>query len=247
MRWLIFLSLLLGAAAGYLYWFAASVQAPPPPPPPPPVVLGVGSLELTLENWEISTTTESSEIRVGLEDPGPRRAEVISFVERTLYGYADMIDPAAMPGDELSWLRESGRRYEFSADGKLTQGEGGRSSYRLEISYDTGGAHPNSATVAESYEPDGRKLSLEDAMGGDRSLARLADATRPRLLTQIREWVGEEPYEPDEDFEAGTAPSPENYASWYLSGGDIVVVFGPYQVGPYTIGSYDVAVPIAEV
>lgn len=248
MRLVIFLSFLVGAFAGYLFWFASPVEAPPPPPPPPPVALRVGSLDLTLENWKISTKTESSKIYVALEDPGPRRAEVVSFVERTLYGYVDMIDPSAMPVDELTWIRESGRHYDFSASGYLTLGEGGRSSYRLEISYDTGGAHPNSVTVTESYGPDGERLALEDVIGRNQTLERLSAAARPRLLAKIRERVGvDEPYEPGEDFDAGTAPMPENYQSWYLSGGNIVVVFGSYQVGPYTLGSYGVAVPIGEV
>lgn len=246
MRWVLFFSLLVGAFAGYLFWFSERVVAPPPPPPPPPIELSVGSLSLVLENWNISTTTESSVIKVKLEDPGPRRPEVVSFVQRVLYGYADMIDPAAMPPDELAWIRESGRPYTLSATGKLTLGQSGRSSYRLLVSYDTGGAHPNSVTVTETYGPDGEKLSLANVIGGNQALERLAVAIRPRLLAAIEERTGA-PYELDEDFAAGTAPLPENYAGWFLSDASVVVVFNPYQVGPYSLGSYEVAVPLSEI
>jgi hypothetical protein len=214
------------------------------------VELKVGSLGLTLENWKVSTTTEASEIEIRLEDPGPRRGEAISFVERTLYGYVDMVDPGAMPPDELAWIRESGRPYALSASGHASFGQGGRSSYRLVIAYDTGGAHPNSGTVAESWDQDGDRLALEDVLGGSRTLERLAAATKPRIQAAIAARVAEgggEAYEPGEDFAAGTAPATENYRNWYLSGADIVVVFDPYQVGPYALGGYEVAVPIAEI
>jgi hypothetical protein len=250
MRWVIFLSLLIGAFAGYLFWFAEPVVAPPPPPPPPPVELSVGTLSLTLENWRVATSTEAAVIDVTLEDPGPRRTEVIALVERTLARYADMVDPAAMPQDELAWIRESGRPYTVTATGKASLGQGGRSSYRMQISYDTGGAHPNGTAVTESYGPEGERLSLEDVIGNDRALERLAAVVRPRLEAAIAARVSEdggEPYEAGEDFDAGTAPLPENYQRWYLSDADLVVVFDPYQVGPYTLGTYEVAVPIAEI
>lgn len=246
MRLVIFLSLFFGAFAGYLFWFTRPVEAPPSPPPLPPTEISVGALRLTLVDWKISTTTESSRIEVSLEDPGPRRKEVLRFLERTLAGYADMVDPTAMPADELAWIRESGRPYSLVVKGSSSMGQGGRSSYRLNVSYDTGGAHPNGGTVTESYGPDGEKLALE-AVAGSRN--RLAEALRPRLAAQIAERIGgDSPYEPGEDFAAGTAPEvPENYASWYLSDRSIVVVVNPYQVGPYAFGSYEVFVPLEEL
>lgn len=250
MRWLTLLSLILGALAGYLYFFTERAVAPPPPPPPPPTEIAVGSLRLTLQDWRVSTTTEAARIDVTLEDPGLRRAEMVAFLERTLRDYREMVDPAAMPGDELAWIRESGRPYSLAVDGKAATASGDRSSYRLMVTYDTGGAHPNRATVAESYAEDGRALDLADVLGSGRTLERLADALRPRLLAAVGSYVsgyGGEPYEADEDFTAGTAPSPENYANWYLSGDDIVVIVNPYQVGPYTLGSYEVPVPLAEI
>lgn len=250
MRRLIVIALLLGAFAGYLYFFADRAAAPEPPPPPPPLELAVGSLALTLEDWRAATSTEAARIDVTLEDPGPRRAEVIGFVERTLAGYAEQIDPAAVPPDELAWIRESGRPYALSLDGKFASASGGRSSYRLAAYLDTGGAHPNGVTTAESYGPDGRRLALEDVIGPDRALERLAAATRPRLLAEIRaraDQGGGDAYEPGEDFEAGAAPSPENYANWYLAGDDLVVIVNPYQVGPYALGRFEIAVPLAEI
>ncbi len=250
MRWLTLLSLILGALAGYFYFFAERVVAPPPPPPPPPMEISLGSLRLTLEDWRVSTTTEAAEINVTLEDPGLRRSEVTAFLEETLREYREMVDPAAMPGDELAWIRESGRPYSLAVDGKVATASGDRSSYRLAVTYDTGGAHPNRTTIAQSYAEDGRTLSLPDVLGSGRALERLADALRPRLLAEVRALVGSrggEPYEADEDFAAGTAPSAENYANWYLAGDDIVVIVNPYQIGPYSLGSYEVPVPVGEI
>jgi hypothetical protein len=252
MKWAIVVALIVGATLGYLFYFADRGQVAGPvattTTPAEGVEVKLGSVTIPLDNWQASTTTETSQINVKLEDPGARRDQVLAFVNRTLHGYEESFDPATMPANELAWIRESGRPYVLTVEGRASAGTDGRTSYRLSAYADTGGAHPNGAISAETYGPDGARLMLADVVGADRTLERLAEAVRPRLAAAIRERVGgDEPYEPDEDFEAGTDPTIENYASWYLQGDSVVVVFNQYQVGPYTFGTYEIAVPLGEL
>jgi hypothetical protein len=254
MKWAIVVALVVGAALGYLFYFSDREVAPPAPPEPQveapqPAAVKIGTLNLVLgDDWQISTTTEASKIEIELEDPGARRDEVLAFVSRTLRAYEETVDPASMAAGDLSYIRESGRLYSLAVDGEGFAASNGRTSYKLAVYYDTGGAHPNGAISAEAYGPTGERLSLADVVGVDRTLDRVAEALRPRLVEAIDERMGgEETYEPDEDFEAGTDPVAENYANWYLSGSDLVVIVNPYQVGPYAFGSYEIAIPLAEI
>ena len=46
---------------------------------------------------------------------------------------------------------------------------------------------------------------------------------------------------------SGTAPSEENFSTFYLTDAELVIVFSPYQVGPWAIGTQTLPIPLSEL
>jgi hypothetical protein len=53
-------------------------------------------------------------------------------------------------------------------------------------------------------------------------------------------------YSPD-SITVGTNPQASNYGSWYLSGSNLVIIFGAYQVGPYSLGIVRDPIPLTKL
>jgi hypothetical protein len=104
--------------------------------------------------------------------------------------------------------------------------------------YHAGAAHPNTAT--RTFNCDlraGHVLSLQDLFsGGSGYLEVLSTAARAQLRADGLA-VDEQ------TLDEGTAPVVDNFKSFLLQGGALVVVFATYQVAPGAAGQPEISVP----
>lgn len=111
----------------------------------------------------------------------------------------------------------------------------------------TGGAH--GMTTFQSYVFDTanqRVLTLNDIFqAGVDPLATVQPLVRQSLETQLTELAGQPP--DAQWLDQGTAPLPENYATWVLTPDALVFYFPPYQVAAYALGPQTVSIPLADL
>lgn len=102
----------------------------------------------------------------------------------------------------------------------------------------TGGAHGIEVPVSFTFErTTGRQLMLADLFAPESGyLARLSDIARRELPDMMADYA-------NIDFiMSGTAPTEDNFQTFYLTDTRIVFLFPPYQVAPYVAGT--VSLPI---
>lgn len=167
----------------------------------------------------------------------------------------------------------AGRIAEFKKNGNLDaltpedikiQGLGPDRKYALDMSYkiytapqyvsvvytiyeDTLGAHPNAYYLTFLFDKAGQKVGIESLLSGNRNgLALLAQRAAVQVGAELKKRMGAE----DTTgllFAEGFAPTADNYSNFYVDGGDLVVLFPPYQVAPYAAGAFEARVPLREL
>lgn len=130
---------------------------------------------------------------------------------------------------------DQGQTFSLQMSYKQYQGTG-TVSYVYTIDADTLGAHPNEYFRTFVFDAGtGKLLALGDLFSSSGYLTRLSTLARADLPALIAAQAGSSA---DTQFMTqGTAPSAENFQSWYVDGSDLVLVFPPYQVGPYALGT----------
>lgn len=127
------------------------------------------------------------------------------------------------------------RKYALQATYKTYQGPH-TVSYVYTLYEDTLGAHPNAYYRTFTFDTKtGAALTLGDLFSSGTYLQVLSTAARADLPKIISDHAGG-----DADLtyiNTGTTPNADNFQNWYLDGGNLVLVFAPYQVGPYALGT----------
>lgn len=104
----------------------------------------------------------------------------------------------------------------------------------------TGGAHPTPFISTFSIGIDGKLLGLSD----------LFSVSEPEYLTVLSEYASgilSNEYG-DGFFKEGADTNPENWNNWYIDeNGNLVILFGAYQVAAYVNGEPDVSIPFSEI
>jgi hypothetical protein len=111
-------------------------------------------------------------------------------------------------------------------------------SYVYLIYVDTFGAHPNGYYRTFVFDKaTGEGLHLDDIFTPSADyLGVLSMESRTKLKATLGADAALDM------LEAGTTPDADNFQNFYLSGGDLVLIFPPYQVGPYAIGTQEVRI-----
>lgn len=129
--------------------------------------------------------------------------------------------------------------YEFVLTGSSLPASGRIASVLLSAWSFTGGAHGNTQEEAFLFEAKGgRRVKTEDLFKPGapwkEELSRLCAAELRKSLGPDGQgvWVGE-----------GTKPTEENFSLVMVSGRELVVRFGAYQVAPYASGPQTVRLP----
>jgi len=108
------------------------------------------------------------------------------------------------------------------------------------ISFYTGGAHPNSGYNTMTFDvKQGKQLALTDIfLKGDIPYDIIAKLVREDLKTQLGDMVDPIMFDP------GTDPTNhDNYKNWALTDKSIIFFFDPYQVAAYAAGPQKVEIP----
>lgn len=104
-------------------------------------------------------------------------------------------------------------------------------SVEILISEYTGGAHPNSVAIGVNVTPDGKKITLVDALN---LIGKSLQQVAVEADAQLKILLG------DAYFADGAAPIPDNYSTFLVDEQTVTFVFNPYQVGPYAAGPQEV-------
>lgn len=104
----------------------------------------------------------------------------------------------------------------------------------------TGGAHPTPFIFTISTDSKGKLIQLSDVFS----------VSTPEYLTVLSAYSSDvlaKKYG-DAFFKEGADTNPENWNHWYMDeNGNLVVLFGAYQVAPYVEGEPEVVIPFSEV
>jgi hypothetical protein len=109
------------------------------------------------------------------------------------------------------------------------------------ISFYTGGAHPNSGYKSFTFDlKNSKELTLNDVfLNGTIPWDTISQLAQDSLKTQLGDMA-------DPTFiEPGTGTNPDNYKSWALTPNSLIFFFDPYQVAPYAAGPQKVEIPFA--
>lgn len=111
-------------------------------------------------------------------------------------------------------------------------------SVRLDSSvFHRGAAHPSHAVATFNFV-DGRAVQLDNLFLAKKdylsTIAKVCSQAITAKNISEAKWISE-----------GTAPTAENYRSWYFTKEGIMVVFSTYQVAAYVYGDQTVSVPLS--
>ncbi|HVW67047.1 MAG TPA: DUF3298 domain-containing protein [Candidatus Peribacteraceae bacterium] len=114
--------------------------------------------------------------------------------------------------------------------------------------YMSGAAHPNSYTFSYNYDVDtGAEIKLSDLFKpksdylkklSDLSIAKLIDLSKKNqtYYDQKKQWISE-----------GAGPKAENFKTFMIQNGELLLTFDPYQVGPYAEGDQTIEISRPEI
>ncbi|MBI1279033.1 MAG: DUF3298 domain-containing protein [Anaerolineaceae bacterium] len=109
------------------------------------------------------------------------------------------------------------------------------------ISFYTGGAHPNSGYTTMTFDvKKGKQLMLSDLfINGEVPYDIIAKLAQEDLKTHLGDMVDPIMFDP------GTDPNNhDNYKNWALTDKSIIFFFDPYQVAAYAAGPQKVEIPL---
>lgn len=104
----------------------------------------------------------------------------------------------------------------------------------------TGGAHPTPFIFTVPVDNKGTLLQLADVFS----------VSTPEYLTVLSVYASRilNNQYGDRFFKEGADTNPENWNHWYIDeNGNLVILFGAYQVAPYVEGEPEVIIPFSEI
>ena len=178
------------------------------------------------------------------------RVVIESWVQERLIAFQTMVNDEMLTPDEMTRLKQDGRKYALDISYK-TYSSPGFVSYVFPIYEDTGGAHPNGYSATLTFNANGEKVELEDLfVSGSRYLDRLSTLAYNAVVAQAKTRFGANTELDDGQLDwirLGTAPTPETLQFFYLDQGTLVLIFPPYQVAAYAAGSFEARIPLANL
>jgi hypothetical protein len=168
-------------------------------------------------------------------------AEVDRFNENTV---------ASLTAEDIR-IQELGgdRKYVLEADYEMHE-SADTVSYVYHMFADTMGAHPNAYYRTFTFDKKtGEGLHLDDLfLRSADYLDVLSQKTREVLIPQIARLSNIDESDVDREMlDAGTTPFSDNFGNFYLEGGDLIILFPPYQIGPWVLGVQTAAIPRSEL
>lgn len=150
----------------------------------------------------------------------------------------------ALTQDEKARLTEQKIKYSLNVISRAYN-SGSFVSYELDISQDTGGAHPNAFFKTLVFDLKGNLVDLSDLFSDRGYLERVAAEAKTQVAAQLAARAGEEAT--STIFEEGLAPRADNFANWVDDQSTLIFLIPPYQAAAYAAGSFEVKIPTTEL
>lgn len=146
---------------------------------------------------------------------------------------------ANLTHDDIQILGLDQNRYTLDIRYESYEGKRTRTYVYTEHQY-TGGAHGNTFYRTFTFDmTTGTEVKLSDLFTpGTAHLTELSRIARAELPKQIGEFAD------DAFIRTGTEPTEESFASFYIDGTKLVLLFPPYAVGPYALGTVSLPIPL---
>lgn len=173
------------------------------------------------------------------EDEDALNADLESLIQKELHAfYSQATYP--IPGEETV-LSQLSMTYDIlHADTKYVVVEFSVNSYSA------GSAHPFGYALTFVYDVVAHKqLTLKDVFmqSDEETLNTLSKAAKDSLMESEQQRGTLDTFQ-KEWITTGTLPTPENFSSFVLTPGNLVLIFPPYQVASYADGPKRVTIPL---
>lgn len=224
--------------------FSSPLSAPTPtataaqgsPTPVSPLYKHVTLTTVTAEEksaipqFDITTQTPALS---GSDDPRVQtfNQELVSLVNQAVVDFKQNLTSLTPPPDSLG--------SSFDMRYSLVSPPGDILSIKFEMmGYVAGAAHPYHVSRTTNFHLEqGKDLALAELfVPGSDYLKVISQYCIGQLRTRDIDFA---------DFEAGAAPTPDNYRNWNISADGLMITFDEYQVGPYAAGPQVVTIPYA--
>ena len=232
--------LILISVSVWYVWF----RAPNIPPEP------VENLEETVRDTTFEeegdyynvTATYPSRISLGNVDAGLfAHATIEAFIYKEIATFKEENGVLSFTAEDVEIQRLEERKYELDISYVTYESDSTKSF--VFVSYaDTLGAHPNASYRTFTFNNEtGTALTLKNLFSDQNYLETLSTLARQRLVEDMSLLQGVPPEEIDTTFiDAGTEPTEENFAWFFLQSETLSIIFPPYQVGPWALGTQTV-------
>jgi len=232
----------LGLCLAGLVWYAATHPAPTPNNQDVPVDQGPQRLSRNTDWYAIEALypgTTPLVVTAGAEADANAVLLMKTFAEGQIERFEG--DMAGYPEDFRQEMASQGRKATLAIE-YLAFASPKTVSYVFGMTEDTLGAHPNGYYRTFTFDlATGEALHLEDLFEGPGYLETLSRISRERLAPELAARAQIPVDQVDRDMlNAGTTPFEDNFINFYLDGGELVILFPPYQVAAYVYGSSEV-------
>lgn len=174
--------------------------------------------------------------------PASERAIIESSLQADVADFKQSVsglDPTVMPS-------LADHKLAFDAEFK-TYTTPAYTSYFYTIYEDTGGAHPNGFFKTFVFDQSGRQVGLKDILGKNPQwLEELSLLVSNDVVAQLKQRLGQTDVT-GAIFAEGLAPKEENFQTFVIDGGDLLIEIPPYQVAAYAAGTFEVRIKLSDI
>jgi Protein of unknown function (DUF3298) len=172
------------------------------------------------------------------------------FVTTSVAGFKDRGNFANLTAKDIEMMGfDQGRKEAFEV--KYTTQTGPRAvSYIFTLFEDTFGAHPNTYYRTFTFDTKtGEGLELGDLFTpGTDYLSVLSKVSRDKLPSQLAKASNAPASSIDMEYlKRGTSADADNFTTWFIQGGNLVLKFPPYQVAAYVFGAPELSIPLSSL
>lgn len=172
------------------------------------------------------------------------------FVTSSVSGFKERGNFSNLTAQDLEVMGfNQGRKEAFEVT-YATQSGPHTVSYIFTLFEDTFGAHPNTYYRTFTFDTKtGEGLELGDLFtAGTDYLSILSKISRDKLPSQLAKASNSSVSTIDMDYlKRGTSPDADNFTTWFIQGGNLVLKFPPYQVAAYVFGAPELAIPLSSL
>lgn len=202
----------------------------------------VNSGEILGREEEESMTQGSSEyLKVDAKYPSFENKETSKLVKDFIGKQFDIFKQEsnfeALPQEEKDRMKENGSQYEFITTYKIYRTENTASIVFSIYTY-MGGAHGGHVIKSLNFKEGNETFTIGDAFRpGSSYLETLSKLSRVKLKAKLGGELGN--WSDD-----GTTPITANFEAFYLTSGELHIIFQPYQVAPWASGAPEITINI---